>query len=316
MPKPRLGFIGIGVMGAPMATHLANAGYELTLHDINAAAAERVAAALPGVKTARTARAVADASDIVITMLPTGEHVRDVALGPSGLTEGLKPRALLLDTSSSEPWLTVETARALEDKGIQMVDAPVSGALVGAQSAELVFMVGGEKDAVSRVMPLLQVMGKQVFQLGPIGSGHAMKCINNLITAMTFMATAEGLSMGKQFGLDPDVMTDVLNVSTGMSWISKTHIKQRITNRKFDDPFKLELMVKDIGIALELANRQGIPLPLCGLGQHLWKAAGRHRGKGSSISQMVAWVEQTTGTQITSGSRRPQERSIDGGSPS
>ena len=173
---------------------------------------------------------------------------------------------------------------------------------MGAQSAQLVFMVGGRKEPVSRVLPLLQAMGKKMFHLGPIGAGHAMKCINNLVTSITFMATAEGLIIGKRFGLDPDVMTDVLNVSTGMSWISQTHFKQRITNRKFDDPFRLELMVKDIGIAMELATRMGLPVPLSALGRELWKAAGRSSDKGGSISNMVRWVESITRTEITSGS--------------
>ena len=304
MSKPRIGFIGIGVMGAPMAGHLAKASYALTLHDLNRAASDKVAAAHEGILVAETPKAVAKVSDIVITMLPSGEYVREVALGNSGLIDGLRAGALLLDTSSSEPWLTVETAKALAEKGVDMVDAPVSGAQSGAQSAELVFMVGGEKGPVSRVSPLLEIMGKQVFHLGPLGAGHAMKCINNLITAMTFMATAEGLALGKQFGLDPDVMTDVLNVSTGMSWISQTQIRQRITSRKFDDAFKLDLMVKDIGIAMELANSQGLPLPLSALGHHLWKAAGRHAGEGSSISNMVRWVEHVTGTEITPASDR------------
>ena len=246
--------------------------------------------------------AVAEASDIVITMLPSGEYVRDVALGDFGLIKGFRAGSLLLDTTSSEPWLTIETAQALAEKKVDMVDAPVSGALAGAQAGELVFMVGGEQGPVSRVLPLLEIMGKQVFHLGPLGSGHAMKCINNLITSMTFMATTEGLTIGKQYGLDPDVMTDVLNVSTGMSWISQTHIRQRITSRKFDDAFKLDLMVKDIGIAMKLASSLGLPLPLSGVGQQLWKAAARFAPEGSSISDMVRWVEHMTKTEITSGS--------------
>jgi 3-hydroxyisobutyrate dehydrogenase-like beta-hydroxyacid dehydrogenase len=304
MSKPHLGFIGIGVMGTPMSGHLAQAGYELTLHDINRAAAERAAVAHAGIRVAVTPRAVAEAADIVITMLPSGAYVRDVALGESGLIESLRAGALLLDTSSSEPWLTLETAKALSAKGVEMVDAPVSGAQAGAQAAELVFMVGGTKANVKRVTPLLQIMGKQKFHLGPLGAGHAMKCINNLITAMTFMATAEGLTMGKQFGLDPAVMTDVLNVSTGMSWISKNHIGQRIISRKFDDPFRLDLMVKDIGIAMQLARSQELPVPLSALGQHLWMAADRWAEEGSSLSHMVSWVEQMTGVQITPGSGR------------
>ena len=301
MDKPRIGFIGIGIMGAPMAGHLAKAGYALTLYDKDRSRADRVSAEHESIQVVESAKAIGEASDLVITMLPSGKYVRDVALSHPGLIDGLRPGALLLDTSSSEPWLTLETAAALAEKGIDMVDAPVSGAQSGAQSAELVFMVGAEKEALSRVSPLLRVMGKKVFHLGPVGSGHSMKCINNLITAMTFMATAEGLTIGKQLGLDPDVMTDVINLSTGMSWISQTHIKQRITSRKFDDPFRLDLMVKDMGIAMGLADSKGLPLPLASLAHHLWKAAGRYADEGSSISHMVRWVEHMTGTQITPG---------------
>lgn len=282
-----------------MAGHLAQAGYPLTVLDVDASKADALAAAHPGVRVASTPKAVAEAADIVITMLPSGEYVRGVALGDGGLIEGFAPGSLLLDTSSCEPWITVETAAALAEVGVDMVDAPVSGAQAGAIAAELVFMVGGRRESVARVSPLLDLLGKQAFNLGPVGSGHAMKCINNLITAMTFMATAEGLTIGTRFGLDPDVMTDVLNVSTGMSWISKTHIKQRITNRAFDDPFRLELMVKDIGIALALADREELTLPLSERGHGLWTEAERSAENGASISEMVRWLEGLTGTQIS-----------------
>ena len=302
MSKPSIGFIGIGVMGAPMSGHLAKAGYALTLHDVIPAKAEKVAELHEGVQVAGKPRAVAEASDIVITMLPSGKYVQEVALGDAGLIEGFQSGALLLDTSSCEPWLTIETAKALAEKGVDMVDAPVSGALAGAQAGELVFMVGGAKGPVGRISPLLEIMGKQVFHLGPVGAGHAMKCVNNLLSALIFMATTEGLTIGKKFGLDPDVMTDVLNVSTGGSWISQTQIKQRITSRKFDDAFRLDLMVKDVGIAMELANSQGLPLPLSALGHQLWKAAGRYVKEGSNISYLAQWIEHMTGVEITPGS--------------
>jgi 3-hydroxyisobutyrate dehydrogenase len=298
MNKSRIGFIGIGVMGAPMAGHLAKAGYPLSIYDIDRTKADLLASEHKGIAIAETPRGLAAKSDVVITMLPSGSYVRDVVLGDSGVVHGLRSGGLLLDTSSSEPWLTMETARVLAEKGIDMVDAPVSGAQMGAQSAQLVFMVGGETDAVKRVMPILNVMGTKVFHLGPIGAGHSMKCINNLITAITFMATAEGLTIGKQYGLNPNAMIDVLNVSTGMSWISQTQFKQRITNRKFDDPFKLALMVKDIGIALELAKNKNLPAALSARGQELWQEAERFSGKGCSISDMVRWVEHVTNTQI------------------
>jgi 3-hydroxyisobutyrate dehydrogenase-like beta-hydroxyacid dehydrogenase len=299
MNKPRIGFIGIGVMGSPMAGHLAKAGYALAVHDTDRLKAEALAAEHKGVTVAETPRAVGELSDIVITMLPSGAYVRDVVLGNSGVIAGLHTGGLLLDTSSSEPWLTIETAKELAMAGIGMVDAPVSGAQMGAQSAQLVFMVGGERELVTRATPLLEVMGKKIFHLGPVGSGHAMKCINNLITAVTFMATTEGLVIGNRFGLNPDAMIDVLNVSTGMSWISQSQFKQRIFNRKFDDPFRLELMVKDIGIAMELAKSKGIVAPLSNLAQDLWRAAERFSEKGCSLSEMVRWVEHVANTELT-----------------
>jgi 3-hydroxyisobutyrate dehydrogenase len=298
MNKPRIGFIGIGIMGAPMAGHIAAAGYPLAVYDIDRIKAEALAEVQKGIVVAESPRALAEISDIVVTMLPSGIYVRDVVLGSNGVIEGLHSGGLVLDTSSSQPWLTIETAKTLAGAGIDMVDAPVSGAQIGAQTAQLVFMVGGEKESVGRVMPLFQVMGKNMFHLGPVGSGHAMKCINNLITSVTFMATTEGLTLGKQFGLDPGAMVDVLNLSTGMSWISQTHFKQRIFNRAFDDPFQLELMVKDIGIAMELANSQNHSMPLSSRNKELWQEAASHFEKGASISNMVRWIEDKTGVEL------------------
>ncbi|MEQ1804747.1 MAG: NAD(P)-dependent oxidoreductase [Burkholderiaceae bacterium] len=298
-----IGFVGLGVMGTPMATHLSKAGHTLTLHDLDASLTQALAKTLGGVaRAAATPAEVGARSEVVITMLPNGEVVRDVTLGAHGLLQTLKPGALLLDTSSAQPWITRATAQALDGKGVVMVDAPVSGAQWGAQAAELVFMVGGEAQHVQRVRPLLAVMGRAVFHLGGLGSGHAMKCINNLITAMTFSATAEGLAIGKAFGLDPAVMTDVLNESTGQSWISKNHIAKRIISRTFDDPFKLELMLKDIGIAMGLARDAQLSVPLSGLGEQLWRAASHHAGPGASISELARWVESQTGTALAPGS--------------
>ncbi|MGH8148985.1 MAG: NAD(P)-dependent oxidoreductase, partial [Steroidobacteraceae bacterium] len=180
------------------------------------------------------------------------------------------------------------------------VDAPVSGAEAGAIAAELVFMVGGKSEAVQRVTPVLEALGKRVFHLGEVGAGHAMKCINNLITAITFMATAEGLILGKAYGLDPAVMNDVLNESTGMSWISRTHIKQRIVSRSFDDPFKLDLMVKDINTARHLTETLHLELPLSATAQNLWRAIQATLPRGSSVSELVRVIEKSTGIEIAS----------------
>ena len=294
----RIGFIGLGVMGAPMAGHLARAGYALVVHDLDPDKTERVVASGGRIKGATSPREVAEQADVVVTMLPSGEYVRDVVTGEDGLLGALASGGLVIDTSSSEPWLTLETAAALGERGIDMVDAPTSGAEMGAKAAELVFMVGGAPEHVARARPVLDVMGKQVFHLGPIGSGHSMKSINNLITALTFLATAEGLALGTKLGLDPKIMTDVMNVSTSMSWITQTHIRQRITNRAFDDPFKLELMVKDIRIALGLAGDAEVELPLSELGQTLYQRADEAAGPHASVSELVRYVEQQAGVEI------------------
>jgi len=293
-----IGFVGLGVMGTPMAGHIAASGFPVTVFDIDAAKAQALAGRFTNVEVADCARAVAQQSSIVVTMLPSGEFVREAALGASGLIEGFSGGELLIDTSSCEPWMTLETAAGLQARGVAMVDAPTSGAEMGAKAAELVFMVGGGDADVARARELLDVMGKAVFHLGPLGAGHSMKAINNLITAMTFLATAEGLALGTRLGLDPNVMTDVMNVCTSMSWITQTHIRQRITNRAFDDPFKLELMVKDIRIALGLADGESVPMTFSKAGQELYKRADAAAGAGASVSELVRFVEKLSGVEI------------------
>jgi 3-hydroxyisobutyrate dehydrogenase len=297
--KESIGFVGLGVMGLPMARHLAAAGYPLTAYDIDAAATERLLRTSASAQCASSPRQVAATSDIVVTMLPHGGAVESVVFGEQGLIEGFRSGGLLLDTSSSEPWQTRATAQRLRQAGVDMVDAPVSGAEIGALNAELIFMVGGEPAAVDRVRPLLEVLGEQVFHLGPIGSGHAMKSINNLITAGTFLATAEGLAIGAKYGLEPAAMTGVLNASTGMSWISRTHIVRRILSRKFDDPFRFDLMVKDIDIALRLASDLRLSMPLSEANRELWHQAQREIPAGSSVSELVRRVEARSQVELS-----------------
>ena len=298
---PRVGFIGLGVMGRPMVSHLAGAGYPLQLFDSATGIAADLAATLPNAVAAPSPAALAAASDIVVTMVPNCEVVRSLVVDDDGLLQGFAPGALLLDTSSSEPWLTERTAESLAGRGVAMVDAPVSGAEWGAKAAELVFMAGGATADLERVRPLLQAMGKTVFHVGGLGAGHAMKCLNNLITSVNLLALSEGLAMGKRYGLDPEAMVDVLNVSTGMSWVAQTHIKQRVISRRFDDPFKLALMVKDIGIAMQLARATGTPAPLSAKTQELWQAAAESAAADASVSELVRWVERASGTEITAG---------------
>jgi 3-hydroxyisobutyrate dehydrogenase len=299
MSMQPLGFIGLGVMGLPMARHLAAAGYPLTAYDTDPKALDRLDRSSTGVVMASSPKEVAAASDIVVTMLPSGREVESVVFGPQGLAEAFRPGSLLLDTSSSDPSGTKTTAKRLKDIGVDMVDAPVSGAEIGALNAELVFMVGGEEAGVERVRPLFEILGDRVFHLGPIGSGHAMKSINNMITAATFLATAEGLVIGARYGLEPAAMTGVLNSSTGMSWVSRTHIVQRILSRKFDDPFKFDLMVKDIDIALRLASELGLSMDLSQANQELWRRTQREIPPGSSVSELVRRLETRSQVELS-----------------
>ncbi|MGQ2998386.1 NAD(P)-dependent oxidoreductase [Variovorax sp.] len=298
--RERVGFIGLGVMGAPMAGHLARAGHAVSVYDLAPDAAQRLAESQLGITARASLREVAAHSDLIVTMLPNGRVVREVVFADDGLLAGWARGGLLLDTSSAEPWITRETAARLAEHGIAMVDAPVSGAAWGAQAAELVFMVGGAQADVARARPLLDAMGRAVFHLGALGAGHTMKCLNNLITAVTLTATAEGLAIGTRAGLDPAVMTDVLNEATGGSWITRTHIHQRVISRSFDDPFKLELMLKDMGIAVDLARELGMPAPISEEGRRLWQQADAARGPGVSVSELVRWVETEAGTEIRS----------------
>jgi 3-hydroxyisobutyrate dehydrogenase len=316
----KIGFVGLGVMGAPMATHLAKAGHDVVLYDLRKGVARELAQAIkrahggsgkgqPKVKAARNLADLAAHSDIVFTMLPNGRVVQQVIgidgnelaktqNGQATLLPHLRKGAVLVDTSSSEPWLTKFSAAVLKRHGVSMLDAPVSGAAWGAQEANLVFMVGGSAKDLRRVRPLLDLMGRAVFHLGPLSSGHAMKCLNNLITAVTFVATAEGLSIGQAQGLDARAMVDVLNASTGQSWITQNHIPQRILTRTFDDPFKLELMLKDVGIANGLARDVGASVALSALTHQIYQAADRLAGPGASVSELVRWVERQSGVSI------------------
>ena len=303
MALERVGFIGLGVMGGPMAGHLASAGYPVTVFDIGEAAVARLKGLYPDVAVVAGPRAAAEDSDIVVTMLPSGKEVRETALGQGGLIEGFRPGSLLLDTSSAEPWLTQEVAGRLAELGVAMVDAPVSGAEAGAKAGELVFMVGGADADIERVRPLFEVMGKQWFHLGPVGSGHVMKSLNNLITATTLIATTEAMLAGVRYGLDPEVMNDVLDVSTGGSWVSRTHYRQRIFNRRYDDPFKLDLMMKDMNIANKVAADLGVGVPLIAMAQRLWREIQGQVPAGSSVSDIVRVMEAKAEVALKPGER-------------
>jgi 3-hydroxyisobutyrate dehydrogenase len=293
-----IGFIGTGTMGQPMARCLRQAGFDLVVNDVNTATAEAFAAEL-GAKAAPTPKDVAEAANIVVTMLPSGADVRAVALAENGLAEGFADGSILIDMSSSEPSGTQALAAELARRGIHMIDAPVSGGRAKAVDGTLTLIVGGEDAVIDRCQDVLEAMGDAIFRTGPVGSGHAIKALNNLLNAIGLLAGAEALAIGKRFGLDLDIVVDVINASTGMNHATQNKFKQRVFSRSFDSGFALDLMVKDLDIALALARETKTPVPFSAQAREIWAAAGLNLGPGQDHTDVVRWVEQTAKTELS-----------------
>ena len=280
--RRRIAFVGLGVMGAAMAGHLARAGHVVTGYDRDPDAGEEL-------NRAASLGAAVVGAEIVITMLPDGEVVAGIA---QQLADTLSPGTLFIDTSSAEPWITQSTAALLESHGVRMVDAPVSGAEWGAEAAELVFMVGGADADVAEAQPLFHVMGRSAHHVGPIGAGHVMKSVNNVITAATVVTTAEAMEVGRAWGLDPLAMVDVLDESTGGSWWSATRLRQDVLNGAFADGFKLGLMQKDVRIACELAGRKQLQPEILARTLALWSDAKSDLGPERAVTEMARYAAE------------------------
>lgn len=310
MAGETVGFIGLGTMGRPMVVQLLAAGFTVRVHDINGAAVAAAKALGDAVVAAETPAELGRACRIVVTMLPSGHEVRDAVVGPDGVAQSMAQGGIVLDTSSSQPWLTQDLAQELAGRGIALVDAPVSGAREGAETGTLTFMVGGDAESVAACRPLLEAMGERIFHVGEVGAGHVVKSINNLLTATTYLATTEAVTIGARYGIDPAMIVDVINHSTGMNQVTQRQFKRRVLTRRFDSGFSLDLMAKDVGIALELARRMDLPLPVSTLGGTQWRAAQQHLGAGRNIAEVVRWVEHFTGVELAS--NRAEEDSEEG----
>ncbi|MCJ9713785.1 NAD(P)-dependent oxidoreductase, partial [Bordetella hinzii] len=214
MSAARVGFIGVGSMGWPMAARLRQAGFALTVFDAAPGQAARFAADIGG-QAAADCQALAAQSDIIVTMLPTSAIVEQVLSGPKGVLAGLRPGTVIVEMSSGVPAHTQKLAATVAAAGGELVDAPVSGGVPRARTGELAIMFGGEAATLERLRPLLQAMGSSLLHTGSVGSAHAMKALNNLVSAGGFLIGVEAMLIGQQFGLDPEVIVDVLNASTG-----------------------------------------------------------------------------------------------------
>ena len=296
-PVQRVGFVGLGNMGGPMARNLARAGYALTVRDADAACQARVSSEL-GCTAADSPDAFAGV-DAVITMLPNGKIVREVLLEwGGGLASALQPGTVVVDMSSSEPIGTKEIGEALAQHGVALVDAPVSGGVKGADAGTLSIMIGADDEAaIERVHPLLEVLGGRLFPTGPLGSGHAMKALNNFVCAAGYSAAAEALLVGSRFGLDPETIVDVLNASSGRNDTTERLLKSQVLTRNFALGFALALHAKDVGIAADLAEAIGIDAPLCRETRRLYSEAAAEQPTADCMAAIRYW-ERLSGWEL------------------
>ncbi|CCD96136.1 putative hydroxyacid dehydrogenase/reductase; 3-hydroxyisobutyrate dehydrogenase [Bradyrhizobium sp. ORS 375] len=294
-PKTVL-FVGVGNMGWPMAARLLGAGFAVAVNDAVPGRSAEFVQKVGGIAAEDLAAAAAQA-DVVITMLPTSKHVADVV---AALRAGLKQGHIVIDMSSGAPAATQAIATELAPLGVIMLDAPVSGGVPRAVTGELAIMAGGEAAALDRVEPLLRAMGTTIHRIGGLGSGQAMKALNNLVSAGGFLIGIEALLIGQQFGIDPGLMTDVLNASTGMNNSTQKKFKQFVLSRQFNSGFGLDLMVKDLSIALEVARANGVAAPFSNLCRELSASAQGLLGPGQDHTALAKLSEALAGVELGS----------------
>jgi len=276
MPE-RVGFIGVGNMGTPMALSLVRAGYSVLVYDVVPTGVQQVVAA--GGRAAASLAQVATESDVVVSMLPSPTEVEQVVYGPDGLLDQLRPGQTLIDMSTIDPAVTRKVAADLQARGVRMLDAPVSGSTEGAKAGTLTIMVGGEAALLERYTPLLQAMGKKIVHTGEIGSGETVKLCNNLIAGISMVAIAEAYALAERAGVDPKILFDVVRSSTGQGAVHDSRPlfpgmgPDAPVDHDFEPGFMVDLIYKDLGLAIAAGRRYGVPLQLVATAQQIFGAA-------------------------------------------
>jgi 3-hydroxyisobutyrate dehydrogenase len=306
-PKTVIGFIGLGNMGIPMTGHLVAAGYHVRGFDTSPSALANFAAiGSPDAGGAVTAvadlAAVGDGADAVILMLPDSDIVERVVLGRvasepvpaegtnGGLLASLSPGSTIIDMSSSDPARTRILAELVAAAGMSLIDAPVSGGVSGARAGTLMIMVGGPAEAFERFQPMLAPMGKRVVRAGDVGAGHAVKALNNLMSAAHLLASSEALIAGRRFGLDPAVMLEIINGSSGRSPATENKWPNYILTERYDAGFGMKLMVKDLNLALSIEHATGVPAAASEAVVATWEAALADLPPDSDHTAIARWL--------------------------
>jgi 3-hydroxyisobutyrate dehydrogenase len=275
----KIGFIGLGNMGAPMALNLIKAGHELYVFDV-------VQKNIDSVLQHSNQKAIASTSlkalaqsklDLIVTMLPAAQHVRSVYFGSEGILENVAPNTLLIDSSTIDPKTAREVSRAASSKGNAMLDAPVSGGTGGAMAGTLTFMVGGEESVFNANKSFFQHMGKNIFYCGASGNGQVAKVSNNMLLGISMIATAEAMALGVELGMDPKILANIINTSSGRCWSSDTYnpypgvLENAPASRGYSGGFGADLMLKDLGLAVEAAKDVKQPVMLGGLANQIYQ---------------------------------------------
>lgn len=297
----KIGFVGVGNMGNPMAGHLVKKGFDVTVYDIRPEAV-RAFVAQHGGKSAATLVDVAHGQDAVITMLPDDKVVRKVVLGDGSencVAAGLGKGAVVIDMSTCNPSATRSLADALKPRGIDMVDAPVMGGVVFAKDASLDIMVGGEAALVERVRPLLQAVGRNVIHCGGTGTAHALKALANYVNACALINAIEAMTIGRRFGLDSKLMAEALTtMCAGRNHPVEKKVMPHVLTRRYGTGMALGFIAKDVKIAMETAKSVGAYAPLAERVSELWSAAAEKLGAGLDQTEIARYWEDATGVRL------------------
>jgi 2-hydroxy-3-oxopropionate reductase len=292
-----IGFIGLGVMGEPMARNLLDAGHPLVVHSRSPEPVEALADA--GAERAETPREVAERADVVITMLPDSPAVETVVLREDdGVLAGASEGNLLIDMSTIHPTVSVAVAEAAADRGVAALDAPVSGGDVGAQKGELSIMVGGDEAAFERARPIFDVLGKTIVRVGDAGAGQVVKACNQVVVGITIAAVSEALVLGEKAGVDPELILDVLGGGLAQNKVMEMR-RSNFLEHDFTPGFRIDLHHKDLNIALESGDAYGVPLPVTGLVLQQMRALRAQGHGGDDHSGLIQLVEEMANVRST-----------------
>jgi len=291
-----VGFIGLGIMGKPMAKNLMEAGYDLVVHNRSPEKAEELAG--EGATAAGSPRKVAEGCDIVITMLPDSPQVEEVLAGEDGVFEGLREGALIVDMSTISPVVTESLSARAKENGASLLDAPVSGGDVGAIEGTLSIMVGGSEEDFERAKPLFEVMGKTVTHVGPTGAGQVTKAANQIVVALTIEAVSEALVLGSKGGVSPEKILDVLGGGLAGNKVMEVK-REKFLSHNFDPGFRSELHHKDLGIALAAGREYGVALPVTAVVDQMLLTMRRKGWGGEDHSALLRIIEDQSGHEIS-----------------